>query len=253
MNKEVNLEKSISKNQENEKVLEVKNLVKTFGKGHKKKVAVDDISFAIYKGKHLALLGSNGAGKTTTVDMISGITVPTSGKIEYLYPFERSFHEGLGIQFQDSSYPEGLSTKDIISFMLGVYNNKMSPQELEELLVIFGIKEFYKKPARSLSGGQQQRLNIVLSILHKPKFIILDELSTGLDIQVRYRIKKFIKDYAETHGITILLISHDMSEVEFLCKELIILSGGKIVAQDTIENIVSKYGRVESFVEKYIN
>ncbi|CAF0838189.1 unnamed protein product, partial [Didymodactylos carnosus] len=141
-------ESSAPKDEEGRRpIVELKNIRKEFGHGKRHKIAVQNLTLTLYEGEHVAFLGSNGAGKTTTVDMICGISTPTTGTIDYFYSFKRSFHEGLGIQFQDSSYPEGISTKDVIDFMIGVHNNHLNKEELDELLNVFGIKDFYKRGA----------------------------------------------------------------------------------------------------------
>ena len=113
-----------------------------------------------------------------------GLNKPTKGDIKFNYEYKSSHLEKIGIQFQDSSYPAGLSVKNIIDFVVEVFNVKSDKDEINSLIKIFGISEFYKKRATSLSGGQLQRLNALLAIIQKPKVLFLDELSTGLDISI---------------------------------------------------------------------
>lgn len=233
-------------------LIELHNLYKSFGKRNKLTQAVDDLSFNIYKNQNMALLGANGAGKTTTVEMIAGICKPDKGKIIYKFPYIDSFHEGVGIQFQDSSYPVGLYVKDVIMFMVNVYNIDLNITEMKSMVAAFGLEKFYNRPARSLSGGQQQRLNILLALMHKPKVVFLDELSTGLDINIRQQIIAFVKEYCIKFSITIILISHNMEEVEALCNRIIVLQKGKIKVDMYATDIIKKYKSVEKLAQKYI-
>ncbi len=189
-------------------------------------------------------------GKTVLTEILAGINKPDSGIIRYNFKFNKSFHECIGIQFQDSNYPFGLKCKDIIEFFLKVNHMQMDKIELDLLLEEFGITNFYNKNASSLSGGQQQRLNLLLSIIHKPKLVFLDELSTGLDIKIRTNIKKFIKEYAFKHNMTLVIVSHDMDEVQYLCEDIILLEHGTIKDINTTSNIVKQYGSLDKYVQK---
>lgn len=247
------VEKNIKESNTKKKpIIEIKDLVKSFGHGDSKFTAVNGISFNINEGEHIALLGGNGAGKTTTVEIVAGLNKPTSGTINYHLGQEYSFKEKIGIQFQDSSYPVGVSVKDVISFVKKISKIKVDNNKLNALIHIFGIDEFYYKKASSLSGGQQQRLNCLLSILNYPKFLILDEISTGLDVTIRTRIKKFIKDFAKEHNITILIISHDMEEVEYMADRIIIMNKGTIYVDMLKSDIIKKFGSISKCLDMYI-
>ena len=237
---------------DSKKVIEVKNLYKSFGNGENKKVVLDNINLDIYEGENIALLGGNGAGKTTLVEILAGLNKPTSGKINYLFDYKKSFQEKIGIQFQDSSYPPAISVKEVIKFMINIYGSKMNKDELNALIKIFGIDEYYKKRASKLSGGQQQRLNVLLALIHKPHIIFLDELSTGLDISIRTRIKNFIQEYSIENNMLIILVSHDMGEVQQLCQRMIFLKNGQIVVNDLIKNLVKKNETLESYVSSLL-
>ncbi|MGL5308437.1 MAG: ATP-binding cassette domain-containing protein, partial [Metamycoplasmataceae bacterium] len=134
-----------------------------------------------------------------------------------------------------------------------IYGAKIEKNELNALIQIFGINEFYRKNASSLSGGQQQRLNALLALIHKPKVLFLDELSTGLDITIRTKIKDFIKLYALENNMTIVLISHDMDEVEHLVDRIIIIDKGVIMVDMDKEEILDKHEKLTDFITPYIN
>ena len=235
-----------------EPLIEINNLVKKFGHKEKCKVVLNGVNLTVSKGKNLALLGGNGAGKTTLVETIAGLYKPDGGSIKYLYKYNKTFQERLGIQFQDSFYPSAITVKEVIDFMIGLYGSKISHDELIAMLNIFGINEYYKKRVSKLSGGQQQRLNALLAIIHKPTVLFLDELSTGLDITIRTNIKRFIKHYAIENGITLILVSHDTDEIAYLADEIAVLKKGKIVYFDTKENIIKEYENIEKFLIPYL-
>lgn len=246
--KKVNPTKAVSKT-----LIEVKNVVKEFGKNKKKVVALKGISFDIKDGENLALIGSNGAGKTTIVEIIAGLNKPTTGEIIYHFDDKNeNINRNLGIQFQDSTYPAGLTVKRIISFILDAYGSSMTKDELKDIIDRFGVTSFYHQNAKSLSGGQSQRLNVLLALLHRPKVVFLDELSTGLDIRIRNEIKVFVKDYAKKYNMNIVLISHDMNEVEYLADRAIIMKDGEIVNEVKIKDLAKKHIKLEDYITKYI-
>ncbi len=234
------------------KLIEVKKVCKTFGKGKNKVVALNNVSFDIYDNQNIALVGSNGAGKTTIVEILAMLNKPTSGKIKYNFESKKPINELIGIQFQDSIYPPGITVKRIVKFIIDAYNSNITKDELENLIDVFGVRSFYKKNARSLSGGQSQRLNVLLALLHKPKIVFLDELSTGMDITIRTNIKKFIKEYCKKNKTNIVLVSHDMAEIEYLVDRVIIMQYGKVVKDVLLKDILKTGVSLEQYLTKYI-
>lgn len=229
-------------------LIEVRNLEKSY----KKNNVLKNISFNINEGENVAILGSNGAGKTTLVEILAGLNKKDKGELKFNFDYKNTYLEKVGIQFQDSSYPPGISVKNVVDFMIDVYQIKINNSELNALFKIFAIDKFYKKRASSLSGGQQQRLNALLAIIHNPRIIFLDELSTGLDISIRTKIKEFIKEFAIENNSTLVLVSHDLGEIEYLAKRIIFLKDGKIVVNELTENIIQKYYSLENFLAQYI-
>ncbi|MFV8481420.1 ABC transporter ATP-binding protein [Mycoplasma sp. SK341A] len=236
------------------KLITIQNVSKEFSLRHNKKFyAVNDMNLTLYQGQNVALLGSNGAGKTTTVEMIVGISNPTSGQIIYNMQEAGKINNALiGIQFQDSSYPQGLTVKDVIVSMKKIYGSALDEADIENLIKIFGIDEFIFNKASALSGGQQQRLNALLAIIHCPKLIILDELSTGLDIKIKSRLIHFIKKFAIANESSILLISHDVNEVEIIADRIVIMHKGKIIYDALKEETIAEFGSVAKCLDKYI-
>ena len=228
-------------------VVKLTNVTKKFGDF----TAVNNVSFEIKKGEIVGLIGANGAGKTTISEMILGLHKPTHGEIQYGFKYNKVPQEKMGMQFQDASYPSGLSIKDIIKFAQKVHGLKMSTKELKNLLAVFQISDFFNKKPRSLSGGQRQKLNIFLSILHKPELIVLDELSTGLDISAREEIISFTKKLIKSNGMSAIVISHHMGEIEELCDRLIVLDKGTVKVETTISEL-QKTSSLSDYMRKLI-
>lgn len=229
-------------------IIEIKNLFKKFGDVE----ANSNISFNIYDGERIGIIGANGAGKTTLVEQIIGIIKPTSGQINYNFSFNKSPQEQMGMQFQDSSYPDGLNVKDIIEFSMEIYGVKFSHKKLEQLLNKFQIKSFYKAKAKGLSGGQQQKLNVLLAIIHNPKVVILDEISTGLDILAREEIINYVEWIVKQNNTTTILISHNMDEIEKLCERIVILQKGKVVKIAKIDDIKKQYLNLNNYMHQFL-
>lgn len=235
--------------QNKEKWIEIKDLNKSYGHKH----ILKNINATIYKGDRIAILGSNGSGKTTFVETISKIRKPSSGEIIY----EPGFR--LGIQFQDSDYPMGVNVKALINFYLQRYSNgKQSIEEvqkekenIERLLKIFRLDKFMKKQLFQMSGGQKQRLNIMLALIHKPNFIILDELSTGLDIKIKTELRHYINDYLKDNPETsMILITHSMGEAEEMANKVWVLNWGELTLQEELSNIQKQHGSLSKFADE---
>ncbi len=237
------------KNPENSKfIVSAENVKKSYGHFE----ALKGISFKIEKGERVGIIGGNGAGKTTLAEIIAGINKPSSGTISYGFKFDKTPKEVIGMQFQQSTYPSGLSVKDIIQFAMNLRKLKLSNTELQSILKTFQMAVFYKKKVRALSGGQRQKLNILLSIIHKPELVILDELSTGLDISAREEIIRFTDKFLSEKNMSLVLISHHMAEIRALCSRVIILDNGTIAAIKTIKEIDQKHNGLEKYSIKLI-
>jgi len=229
-------------------VIEIKNIRKVFGTFE----ALKGISFKVKKGERIGLIGGNGAGKTTVTEIIAGINKPTSGTILYGFDYKESPKEGIGMQFQQSTYPSGLTVQDIIGFAINLRKLSISKRELVDLLEVFQMTAFYKRKVRSLSGGQRQKLNILLSIIHNPQIVILDELSTGLDISAREEIIKFTDEFLAKRNMSAILISHHMAEISSLCSRVVVLDNGLVADIKTIDEIEKKYGGLSEYTRKLI-
>lgn len=223
-------------------LIKLQNVVKKYDK-----VVLDNINFEIKKGEKVAIIGANGGGKSTMSEIISGIRFPTSGKVQ------RSENLVLGIQFQQSKYPTGITVLDMIKYYLETFNINLTYQELDTLLETYQLSLFRKKFVSELSIGDQQRLNILLAIIHKPELVVLDEISTGLDIQIREDIFQFLQKNVMNKNTAVILITHQMEEVERFCERLIFLHQGKIIERKTVKQVVKSFGSVKKYTEYMLN
>lgn len=246
-------------------IIEVKNLNKQFKikekdkgiKGSIKSIiklkyrtinAVNDISFTVEKGEILAFIGPNGAGKSTTIKMLTGILYPTSGEIivNGINPSEerKKLAYKIGTVFgQKEQLWMHLTPYDNFKFFGAIYDipKKEVEDTIGELTNTFELSEFINTPVRNLSLGQRIRCEIVASLIHKPEILFLDEPTIGLDPVVKENIRKLIKKMNKELGTTIFLTSHDIGDIEKLCKRVIIVNKGKIIMDDKMNNLKYHY------------
>jgi ABC-2 type transport system ATP-binding protein len=210
--------------------------------------AVDNISFAVEEGEILAFIGPNGAGKSTTIKMLTGILYPQSGGVSVLgidpTKKRKQLAYNIGTVFgQKEQLWTHLTPYDNFKFFGAIYD--LSAKEVEfridELRTTFELDEFINIPVRNLSLGQRIRCEIVASLIHKPKVLFLDEPTIGLDPVVKENVRKLIKQMNKELNTTIFLTSHDIGDIEKLCKRIIIVNQGQIVLDDSMENIKYHY------------
>lgn len=225
----------------------VKNLTKNYGE----KVAVDNLSFEVKKGTVFGLLGANGAGKSTTIECILGTKKADSGEARILEmnpTKERTrLFERVGVQFQEANYQEQIKVEELCEMTAAVYKK---PRNYAELLEEFRISDKKKTLVKSLSGGERQRLFIVLALIPNPEVVFLDELTTGLDARARRDVWNILSKLKK-QGLSILLTSHFMDEVEALCDEILILKKGKTVFRGTVEKAKNE-SKKENFEDAYL-
>lgn len=229
-------------------LLEVTNLVKDY-KGF---TAVDGISFQIPKGKVIGFLGPNGAGKTTTIQMLCGITLPTSGKIQY---FGKEF-------FAHRQYClQKINTTSAFMYLVGritvwenlyvyamLYSVKNPKQKIAELVEYFELQPLLKQQYWDLSAGQKTRVNIVKSLINDPELLLMDEPTASLDPDIADKTLSLIEDLRDKKHMAILYTSHDMEEVTRLCDEVIFIDHGKIVAQDSPLGLTKRISKAKLFL-----
>lgn len=219
-------------------LLEVQELVKHFP-GPKEPVrAVNGVSFTIREGSCFGLLGPNGAGKTTTVEMIEGITRPTSGHILYRgQPIGAEFKKRAGIQFQSTSLPDFLTVRDVLQLFSNLYPKALP---IEELVKTCALGEFLDRDSHKLSGGQRQRLLLAVALVNDPDIVFLDEPTTGLDPQARRNFWDLVQKI-RSQGKTVALTTHYMEEAYVLCDEIAIMDQGRIIAQGEPDHLLKKH------------
>ena len=210
--------------------------------------AVDDISFQVKKGEILAFIGPNGAGKSTTIKMLTGILYPDQGEASVM-SFNPSMKRKalsykIGTVFgQKEQLWTHLTPYDNFKFFGAIYDLKDNEVEdrIEELRDVFELEEFINTPVRNLSLGQRIRCEIVASLIHRPEILFLDEPTIGLDPVVKENIRALIKKMNREYKTTIFLTSHDIGDIEKLCKRIIIVNHGRIVMDDSMENLKYHY------------
>ncbi|NEA24887.1 ABC transporter ATP-binding protein [Actinomadura bangladeshensis] len=226
-------------------IIEVKGLRKVYGG----RPVVDDVTFAVEEGEIFGILGSNGAGKTTTVECLEGLREPDGGAVRVagLDPrTDRADLTGiLGVQLQESELQEKLTVREALELYSAFYPDPADWRELAERLGITGklATRFGK-----LSGGQKQRLFIALALIGRPRIVVLDELTTGLDPRARRDTWTLIEDVRDS-GVTVVLVTHFMEEAQRLCDRIAVFKQGRVAALDTPAGLIrrSAGGTVLSF------
>ncbi|MCB0715151.1 MAG: ABC transporter ATP-binding protein [Chitinophagaceae bacterium] len=215
-------------------IISVKDLVKNYGEFK----AVKGISFEVFEGEIFGLLGPNGAGKSTTLEIIETLRPKTSGEVIVDgYNLDKSpggIKKIIGVQLQSSGFYPGLNLLQLVDLFCGLYNKKMDPMELLDMV---NLKEKAKAKVKELSGGQKQRFSVATTLINDPKIIFLDEPTTGLDPQARRNLWELIKQIRE-RGTTVIITTHYMDEAEYLCDRVAIIDGGEIIKLDTPDQLI---------------
>ncbi|MGW8526448.1 ABC transporter ATP-binding protein [Nocardiopsis sp. NPDC055824] len=215
-------------------IVEVTELSKRYGK----QVVLDRVSFSVEEGEVFGILGPNGAGKTTAVECVEGLRRPDSGTVRVLGldPVGQGteLREHIGVQLQHTQLPENIKVWEALDLYASFYAR---PRDWRELLERWGLAD--KRDARfaKLSGGQKQRLFIALALVGDPRIAFLDELTTGLDPQARRATWELVKR-VRAEGVTVVLVSHFMDEVEELCDRVAVFDRGGVVALDSPEGLI---------------
>lgn len=247
--------------------IHVENLVKTFRISQKdpgiagavkalfrpryqEKVAVDGINFDIEPGEMVGYIGVNGAGKSTTIKMLTGILVPTSGRVEVLgrdpYRQREANARDIGVVFgQRTQLWWDLALIESLNLIARLY--ELEPARYRQLLGEFSetldLAELLHVPIRSMSLGQKMRAELVATLIHEPKVIYLDEPTIGLDVVVKERIRAFVRQQNQEKGTTVLLTTHDLGDIEELCRRVIIIDAGRIIYDGPLSAIRDRFGK----------
>jgi ABC-2 type transport system ATP-binding protein len=223
--------------------IHVEGLIKRYGDI----VAVDDISFTVPRGGTTALLGGNGAGKTTTLSMLLGILLPTSGRIEMLGEnMVTHRHRVLPRVNFSSPYvdlPHRLTVRENLTVYAHLYAVPQPKRRIALLAEQFDLTNLLSRPAGKLSAGQKTRVALAKALLNEPELLLLDEPTASLDPDTADWVRCMFQDYQKKTGATLLLASHNMTEVERICDNVLMMKNGKIVDTGAPQALLERYGR----------
>ena len=224
--------------------IQIKNLTKKY----KYSTAVNNISFDIQKNKTIGLLGPNGCGKTTSIGMMLGLITPTSGEVlidnENLEKTSRTkILSRMNFASPYVELPKKLTVKQNLEIYGRLYGVKNLDEKIKEIAEELTLIDLLNKKTGELSSGQKNRVSLAKSLINDPEILFLDEPTASLDPDVGDYVRGYIQSYKKNKNITILLASHNMTEVERLCDSIIMMKKGKIIDQGTCETIIKKHGR----------
>ncbi len=192
--------------------------------------AVDEIDLQVAEGEIVGYIGENGAGKSTTIKMLTGILMPTSGelKINGMVPFKERerFVRTIGVVFgQRSQLWWDIAVQESFQLLKKIYRIQ-DDRHLQHMIEVLDIAQLLDKPVRKLSLGQRMRCELVAALIHNPPLVFLDEPTIGLDVLVKLKIRDFLKEMNQQYGTTILLTTHDLSDIEALCNRVVMIDQG---------------------------
>lgn len=220
-------------------------------KNFKEIKAVNGIDLFIPKGEYAALLGPNGAGKTTLVEMIEGLQHPDAGEIKIKEKgwkdHAEELHHAIGLSLQETRFVDKLTVLETLKLFASFYG--LSKNRIQEIMELVNLNEKKKAYVVNLSGGQRQRLALGIALLNNPEILLLDEPTTGLDPTARREIWDILTALKKANNTTMILTTHYMEEAAYLCDKIVIMDKGRILAEGTLEQLLSKHkkGEVISF------
>jgi ABC-2 type transport system ATP-binding protein len=199
--------------------------------------AVDDVSLEIEPGRIVGLLGPNGAGKSTVISMLQGLRRPTSGTVRLFGgdPTDARSRTRLGSTPQETALPDSLKVREVIDFVGAHFEHRVPTAELAEE---FGLADLLGRQTGSLSGGQKRRLSVALAFVGNPRLVLLDEPTTGLDVDARRTLWQALRRQHE-RGATVVLTSHYLEEIEALAERVIVLGEGRLLADDSLDSVLA--------------
>lgn len=216
-------------------VIQTSRLAKSYGP----LLALKGLDLSVERGTVCGLLGANGAGKSTAIACMLGLQRPSSGAVQILGQdpqiARKQLFKQVGVQLQETSFQEKITAEELCQVSAALYHR---PHDYRQLLAQFGLADKAGRPVKELSGGQRQKLFITLALLPNPQVVFLDELTTGLDPRARQEVWAILSSL-KASGVTILLTSHFMDEVEALCDHICILKHGKTVFSGTVDQAVA--------------
>ena len=226
-----------------------------FSREYEDRVAVSNVTMEIEPGELIGYIGPNGAGKSTTIKMLTGILVPTSGDLSVagVVPYEHRKENGrnIGVVFgQRSQLYWDLPLIESFELLRAIYAipRDRYQRNLDEFVDLLQMEEFLRTPVRQLSLGQRMRGDFAAALLHDPKIVYLDEPTIGLDVVAKEAIRTFIARINDERKTTIILTTHDLADVERLCRRIVLIDRGTIIYDGDIERIKNEYGRYRTLV-----
>jgi ABC-2 type transport system ATP-binding protein len=223
--------------------VEVKDLVKRYASA----IAVDGISFTVPRGLIAALLGGNGAGKTTTLSILLGLLLPSSGSVRVLgedmlrHRYRVLPRMNFSSPFVD--LPHRLTVRQNLAIYARLYGLRRSHQRIAELAADLQIVAFLDRPAGKLSAGQKTRVALAKALLNDPELLLLDEPTASLDPDTGDWVRGYLQAWQARTGATILMASHNMGEVERMCRDVLMMKTGRIVDRGSPQALIDRYGR----------
>ncbi|MBT9151986.1 MAG: ABC transporter ATP-binding protein NatA [Firmicutes bacterium] len=229
-------------------MLEVSHLSKVFVSGKNKAKAVDDVSFVVNRGEIVGLLGPNGAGKTTTIKSVLGITRPSAGSIKvggfdpFAEPSKALSLVAAVLEGSRNIYWR-MTTWENIVFFAGIHgvSHKIEKNYFDHLIETFKLVDKRSTEVRQLSQGMKQKVAICCALVKKTPLVFLDEPTVGLDIETSYELRGILKELAATEARTMVVSSHDMAVIQDICQRVIIMSGGRVIADDKIDDLLAVF------------
>jgi ABC-2 type transport system ATP-binding protein len=223
-------------------------LINLFYREYEEICAVDDVTFTIEPGESVGYIGPNGAGKSTTIKMLTGILIPTSGnlKVNGFVPHRqrRDYTRHIGVVFgQRTQLWWDIPVIESFKLLRKVYQIPLAEfnERMDKFKELLDLDPFLMTPVRKLSLGQRMRCDLVASLLHNPRILFLDEPTIGLDVIAKLRIREFLSKINGEMGITMILTTHDLNEIEELCKRLLIIDHGKIIYDGNLHGLRQKF------------
>ncbi len=203
-------------------------------------VAVDDVTLQIAPGTLVGLLGPNGAGKTTLLSLVQGLRRPSSGRVELFGgdPADAAARRQLGCTPQETALPETLRVGEVVDYVGGHFADRVPTTELA---AEFGFSELLRRQTGSLSGGQKRRVSVALAFVGRPRLVLLDEPTTGLDVDARRALWEAIRRQ-HASGATVVVTSHYLEEIEALAERVIVMGEGRILADDDLPKVLARVG-----------
>ena len=234
-----------------------------FSREIEEKVAVRDVTMELEPGELVGYIGPNGAGKSTTIKMLTGILVPTAGTIEVagLVPYERRNENArnIGVVFgQRSQLYWDLPLVESFELLRAIYSipKDRYRENLQRFIEMLEMEPFLRTPVRQLSLGQRMRGDFAAAMLHNPRIVYLDEPTIGLDVVAKEAIREFVRHINQDRGTTIILTTHDLADVERLCRRIILIDKGTIIYDGTVDHIKESIIRriyVEGYEQEPVN